>query len=120
LKSVVVIAAAEPDELTRLHFKLYPAARPSSLSDEEVLRFDTLRLRARRQFMRLQQRWFDRTERIGDVPDESIASLPALLAAGGEIPVPLPVERYFPRRFLAEADRLDIPALIAQARAFRA
>jgi NitT/TauT family transport system substrate-binding protein len=120
LKSVVVIAAAEPDELTRLHFKLYPAARPSSLSDEEVLRFDTLRLRARRQFMRLQQRVFDRTERIGDVPDESIASLRDLLAAGGEIPVPLPVERYFTRRFLAEADRLDIPALIAQARAFRA
>lgn len=120
LKSVVVMAAAEPAELTRLHFKLYPESRPASMTDAEVVRFDTLRLLARRQFMRLQQRVFDRTERLGDVSDESIAGLRDLLAAGGEIPVALPVERYFTRRFLAEADRLDIPALIAQARAFRA
>ena len=90
------------------------------MTDAEVVRFDTRRLLARRQFMRLQQRVFDRTERVGDVSDESIAGLRDLLAAGGEIPVSLPVERYFTRRFLTEADRLNIPALIAQARAFRA
>jgi NitT/TauT family transport system substrate-binding protein len=120
LKSVVVMAAAEPAELTKLHFKIYPESRPSSLAEEELLKFDRMRLLARRQFMRLQQRVFDRTERIGDVSDERIAGVRDLLAAGGEIPKALPVEQYFTRRFLAEANKLDIPALITRARSFRA
>jgi NitT/TauT family transport system substrate-binding protein len=118
-KSIVVMAAAEPAELTKLHFKMFPASKPTGLDDADLLRLDALRLNARRQFMRLPQRVFERTEKLGDVSDSQIAGLRDLLFEGGEIPQPLPVERYFTRQFLDQMNSFDVPALIEKARLFK-
>lgn len=118
-KSVVAMAAAEPAELSRLHFKLFPASRPSTLSEAEVLRLDGLRLAARKSFMRLPQRVFDRTERLGDIANDQVAAMRDLLFEGGELPKSLPSERYFTHKFVDEMNRIDVPGVIARAKAFR-
>jgi len=119
-KSIVVMAAADPAELTRLHFKTFPASKPTGLSDEEILRLDALRLKARQSFMRLPQRVFQRTEKLGDCGDSEIIGLRDLLHAGGEIPQALPVEKYFTRQYVDQMNAIDVAGLIQKAKAFKA
>jgi NitT/TauT family transport system substrate-binding protein len=119
-RSIVAMAAAPPEELSRLHFKVFPASRPTTLSEADVLRLDGLRLAARKQFMRLQQRVFDRTEKLGDISDAKVAGMRDLLFEGGEIPKALPVESYFTKRFIDVMNNIDVAAGIAHAKAFRA
>jgi NitT/TauT family transport system substrate-binding protein len=119
-RSVIAMAAAPPEELSKLHFKLFPASRPTSLSDADVLKLDGLRLAARKQFMRLPQRVFDRTEKLGDIADAKVATMRDLLFQGGELAQSLPVDRYFDRRFVETMNKIDFPAAIARAKAFRA
>ncbi len=119
-RSIVAMAAAPPEELSKLHFKLFPASRPTTMSEADVLRLDGLRLEARKQFMRLQQRVFDRTEKLGDIPDAQVAAMRDLLFQGGELQESLPVERYFTKQFVDTMNQIDVPAGIAKARAFRA
>ena len=119
-KSIVYMAAAHPAELTRLHFKMFPASRPTNLSEADILRLDALRLAARLQFMRIQQRVFARTEQLGDCSDAGIESERDLLYQGGELKQSLPAASYFTRQFLPAFNAIDVPALIAQAKAFRA
>lgn len=119
-KAIVYMAAAHPAELAELHFKEFPASKPTNMSEADILRLDALRLAARLQFMRIQQRVFARTELIGDCSDAGIESERDLLFQGGELKKSLPVSNYFTRQFLPAFNAIDIPALIAQAKAYRA
>jgi NitT/TauT family transport system substrate-binding protein len=119
-KSLVYMAAAQPAELTKLHFKVFPATRPTGLSEEQAIALDGKRLESRRPVMRFDQRVFSRVERLGDATAAQIESHRDLLANGGEIPEALPVDRYFTRQALEAANAIDVPALIERARAFRA
>ncbi|MFI4980448.1 MAG: ABC transporter substrate-binding protein [Nevskiales bacterium] len=119
-KSIVMLAAAEPAELTRLHYKVFPASKPTGLSEDDILRLDGQRQAARRQFMRYQQQVFDRTEKIGDATDAQIEGQRDLLFSGGEIKNQYPPDRYFTRRFIDQANAFDVPAMITRAKAFRA
>jgi NitT/TauT family transport system substrate-binding protein len=118
-KSLVIMAAADPVQLANLHFKVFPSSKPVGLSDSEVLRLDRMRYTARSSFMRFPERVFQRTEKIGDETDEHIANLRDLLFAGGEIPKALPVEDYFTRQFVPVMNSINVPALIAQAKALK-
>jgi NitT/TauT family transport system substrate-binding protein len=119
-KSLVYMAAAPVAEITRLHFKVFPATRPTGISEEQALALDARRMEARRPVMRFDRRVFSRVERLGDVTAAQIESHRDLLANGGEIPEALPVDRYFTRQALDAANAIDVPALIERARAFRA
>ncbi|MEQ9815065.1 MAG: ABC transporter substrate-binding protein [Azospirillaceae bacterium] len=119
-KAIVVMAAAEQDELTKLHYQVFPESEPTGMSEEESLRMSRLRMEARKPNMRLEQRVFEQTERLGDITDSQIAGHRDLLASGGSIPEALPVDRYFTREFLDYGNDFDIDALIEQARDFRA
>lgn len=119
-KSLVYMAAAQPEELTKLHYKVFPASKPTGIPEERAIEIDRQRQEKRRPIMRFDRRVFARTERLGDVSDEQIITHRDLLFNGGEIPEALPVERYFTRQFLAKANDFDMPALIAKAKSFRA
>lgn len=119
-KSLVYMAAAQPAELTKLHFKVFPASKPTGMPEDRAIELDGRRLAARKPVMRFDQRVFSRQERLGDCPDRQIEGHRDLLASGGQIPEALPVDRYFTRQFLEQANAIDVPALIAQARSFRA
>ena len=119
-RSVVIMAAADPVELSKLHFKTFPASRPTTLSESDVLRLDGLRLAARKQFMRLPQRVFERTEKLGDISDQTVTKVRDLLFEGGQLEKALPPQHYFTHQFVDEMNRIDFPALIARARAFKA
>lgn len=118
-KAIVTMAAAPPHELANLHFKVFPASKPMGMSQADIYRLDGLRLAARKQFMRLQQRVFDRTEKIGDVSDERIDGVRDLLHEGGEIKHAYPPDRYFTRQFIEQFNAIDVPGLIAKAKALR-
>lgn len=120
VKSLVYMAAAQPEEQTKLHFKVFPATKPTGITEERAIEIDRLRQEKRRPIMRYDQRVFARTERLGDVSDEQITTHRDLLFNGGEIPAALPLERYFTRQFLARANDIDFPGLIAKAKSFRA
>jgi NitT/TauT family transport system substrate-binding protein len=119
-KALVYMAAAEPAELTKLHFKVFPASRPTGMPEERAIELDSRRLAARKPVMRFEQRVFSRAEQLGDCDTSKLEGHRDLLAEGGEIPQALPADRYFTRQFLPQANAIDVPALIAQARAFRA
>jgi NitT/TauT family transport system substrate-binding protein len=118
-KSLVIMASAPQPELARLHFKVFPATKPTGLSDADILRLDKMRYDARANFMRFPQRVFNRTEKLGDETDARIAGLRDLLFQGGEIPKALPISDYFTRQFLPVMNSIDFPALIAQGRALK-
>jgi NitT/TauT family transport system substrate-binding protein len=118
-KAIVTMAAAPPEELAKLHFKVFPASRPMGMADADIYRLDGMRLAARKQFMRLQQRVFDRTEKIGDVSDARIESVRDLLHDGGEIKHAYPPGRYFTHQFIGKFNDIDVPGLIAKAKALR-
>ncbi len=118
-KSVVTMAAAPPEELAKLHFKMFPASRPTTMSDADVMRLDGLRLAARKQFMRLPERVFDRSEKIGDIDYSKVSDMRDLLFAGGEITAALPVERYFTKQFVETMNGINVAEIIARAKALR-
>src|SRR5690606_17563160 len=119
-KSLVFMAAADPAELAKLHFKLYPETRPTGMSESEAIRLEVTKLRAREPFMRFRQRVFERTEKLGDVLDSQIESYRDVLYAAGQIPAALPASSYFTRQFLDYANEIDIDGLIRAARNFTA
>lgn len=119
-KATVFMAAAQPEELTKLHYKVFPETEPTGMSREDGLRLDRMRMAAREPNMRFKQRVWDRTERLGDATDAQIAGHRDLLVTGRVIPEALPVERYFTRQFLDFGNDFNINAVIAQAKAFRA
>ena len=57
--------------MSKLHLKLFPASKPTNITDADALRPDGLQLQARKQFMRLKQRLFGRAEKLGDIDDAS-------------------------------------------------
>ncbi|MGO4836654.1 hypothetical protein AB4144_30850, partial [Rhizobiaceae sp. 2RAB30] len=118
-KSIVILASAEPAELTKLHFKTFPASRPTGLTDHQLIDLDGRRLAARKTYMRLQQRVFDRTEKIGDVEDEKIEFFAKVLAEGGAIKEALPASSYFTRQFVPIMNDIDVAALIERGRSFK-
>lgn len=119
-KSLVYMLAAEPDELTKLHFKLYPAARPISMSEPDLLRLQRAVMEATAKYMRVDQRLKSRQEKLGDETDARISELAQILKEGGEMPEALPPDRYFTRQFLPDMNNFDFEAVAAKARAFRA
>jgi NitT/TauT family transport system substrate-binding protein len=118
-KSLVVMATAPPEELAKLHFKMFPASRPTLMSDADILRLDGLRLAARKQFMHLDQRVIARTEKIGDIDYAVLAGMRDLLFEGGELQQSLPPERYFTKAFMETMNAIDVQAISARAKAFR-
>jgi len=119
-KSLVFMLAAQPDEIAKLHFKTYPAARPVSLSDDDLLRLERSAIAATIPYMRPNERFESRAERLGDETDARITELAKVLQEGGEIPAALPPERYFTRQFIPAMNAIDFDAVMAQAREFRA
>jgi hypothetical protein len=119
-KSIVYLAAADPAELTKLHYKILPATKPTSLTEAQIFDLDAKKQAARKLFTRYKQRVFDRTEKIGDASDADIEGQRDLLFSGGEIKQQLPPDRYFTRAFIDQINAFDIPAMIARAKAFRA
>ena len=118
-KSVVFMVAVQPEELAKLHYKLYPSSKPLSVTDAETLRIERVRITARVGYMRAPQRVFSRTENIGDETNERILKVRDLLFEGGEIKEALPLDRYFTRRYVEEMNKIDVAAVIEKARAFR-
>jgi NitT/TauT family transport system substrate-binding protein len=118
-KSIVILASAEPAELTKLHFETFPASKPTGLTDEQLIDLDGRRLAARKKYMRLQERVFDRTEKLGDVEDEKIEFFAKVLYEGGAIKEALPASSYFTRQFVPDMNNIDVPGLIERGRSFR-
>jgi len=119
-RALVFMAAAPPDELARLHTRVYPAARAPGISEEMFLKVERMRLESRIANMRFQQRVFSRQEKLGDETDARIAKGRDLLFEGGEIKEAFPVERYFTRQFEDDMNKIDVDGLIAKARSFKA
>lgn len=120
LRSLIFMAAAPQEELSRLHFKIYPTSRSPGLSEEQLSKVEKMRMAARLANMRFDKRVFSREERLGDETDARIAIGRDLLFEGGEIKEAAPIERYFTRQFLSQVDKIDFAAEIARARAFKA
>lgn len=118
-KSLVFMAAAQPEILTKLHYSVFPDTRPPGLSDEQVSRIDRSRLLKQMGYMRLRQRVAERSERLGDIDDRQVENVRDLLFDGGEIKQRLAVDKYFTRQFLGDMNSIDFEATIAKAKFFR-
>lgn len=119
-RSIVFMAAADPAELTRLHYKAYPATRPTGMSEADAVRQGVELLKARATFMRYKQRVFDRTERLGSASDPLIASMRDLLHGGKQLKQALPPSAYFTSQFLPAMNDFDFAPIVEAAKKFKA
>lgn len=119
-KSIVFMAAADPAELTKLHYKVYPATKPTGMSDADAVRQGVELLRARAAFMRYKQRVFERTERLGSASDALITSMRDLLVSGKQLKQALPPSVYFTSQFLPDMNDFDFAPILDAARKFKA
>jgi NitT/TauT family transport system substrate-binding protein len=119
-KSLVFMAGADPAELTKLHYKVYPATRPTGMSDADAVRLGVALLRARVPFMRFRQRVMQRIEPLGDATDAMIASMRDLLYSGKQLKQALPADAYFTRQFVAAMNDFNFKAILGEARKFKA
>ncbi|MFB9951935.1 ABC transporter substrate-binding protein [Rhizobium puerariae] len=118
-RSLVYMAAADPSELTKLHFKVYPEAASVGLSRDQLAQVDRLKFNARIKFMHFKERVFDRSEKIGDVKDAQIELLRDLLLQSGTITQAPEPARYFTRDFIAAMNDINFEADIAKAKSYR-
>ncbi len=119
-KSLIFMAAADPAELTKLHYKVYPATKSTGMSDADAVREGVELMKARVPFMRFKQRVFDHIELLGDASDKMIASMRDLLYSGKQLKQSLPPDAYFTRQFVPAMNSLNFKAIIDEAKKFKA
>jgi NitT/TauT family transport system substrate-binding protein len=119
-KSIVFMTVADPAELTKLHYKVYPASKPTGLSDADAVRQGVALMQARAPFMRSKRRVFDRIEMVGDASDSMITSMRDLLYSGKQLKQSLPPDAYFTRQFVPAMNSVDFRGIIDQAKKFKA
>lgn len=118
-KSLAFLSAADPAEIVKLHYRLYPAAKPQGLSSARALDIGTKVLKSVMPYLELDKRMRE-GQLIGDVEDSKIKAVGELLHGAETIKKVDAPSAYFTREFLEEANDFDRDAIIARAKKFTA
>ncbi len=119
-KALVFTAGVDPTELVKLHYKVYPEAKPTGMSDEEAMRIKLKQLAARSPNYRFKQRVFDRTEKLGDSTDQAIEIFRDLMVDAGQLKQGAPAATYFTRQFVPDMNSIDFDAILKTAKVYKA
>ncbi|MEJ0070911.1 MAG: hypothetical protein WDO24_21685 [Pseudomonadota bacterium] len=102
----IVYAKANPEATVRMHWKIYPLAKPQGVSDERALANDLAILQSALK----NHAWADQ-DKFGYEKPEAVIAVRDVLKQFGELDVALPPERYFDPSRVAQYNDFDHEAL---------
>ncbi|MQA77947.1 MAG: hypothetical protein GEV10_05615 [Streptosporangiales bacterium] len=118
-KSLAFLSAADPTEIVKLHYRLYPAAKPQGMSSARAVEIGTKVLKSVMPYLELDKR-MQEGQLLGDMEDSKITAVGELLRGADTIKKVETPSAYFTRQFLEEANDFDRDAIVAQAKKFSA
>lgn len=98
----IVYAKAHPEDAVRMHWKIYPLAKPQGMSDERALANDTVIIKSALK----NHAWIDQ-KKFGYEKPESVIAIRDVLKQFGEIDAALPPERYFDPKLVGGINDFD-------------
>lgn len=110
-----VMIAANPEGAIRAHWKMYPATKPSGMSDAEAFRQALHILETRFGFMKLQP-----GEKWGETPPEAVSFMIEFMNANGSQLGNLKASDVFTNEFIPAVNSFDVAKVEAEAKTFPA
>jgi NitT/TauT family transport system substrate-binding protein len=98
----IVYAKAHPEDAVRMHWKVYPLAKPQGVSDEQALANDVVIIRSALK----NHAWIDQ-KKLGYEKPESVIAIRDVLKQFGELDTALPPERYFDPKLVDKINDFD-------------
>jgi NitT/TauT family transport system substrate-binding protein len=109
----IVYAKAHPEDAVRMHWKVYPLAKPQGVSDEQALANDTVIIKSALK----NHAWIDQNK-FGYERPEAVVAIRDVLKQFGELDVALPPERYFDPSLVAQINDFDHATIAARSPQF--
>jgi NitT/TauT family transport system substrate-binding protein len=118
-QSLAFLYGASPEEITKLHYKVYPNTVPQGVSlstaiDQGITVLDSLL-----PYLQLKQH-LQPGQLLGNASDSQIEQVAQMLKTAAVIKKVQPASAYFTRQFLASANDFDRNAIVAQGRSYKA
>jgi NitT/TauT family transport system substrate-binding protein len=98
----IVYAKAHPEDAVRMHWKVYPLAKPQGMSDDQALANDTAIIKSA-----LKNHAWINEKKFGYEKSESVIAIRDVLKQFGELDTALPPERYFDPKLVAGINDFD-------------
>lgn len=98
----ITYAKAHPEDAVRMHWKLYPLAKPQGVSDQKALADDVAILKSALK----NHAWLDQ-KKFGYERRESVVAIRDVLKQFGELDQALPPEKYFDTSLVDKANAFD-------------
>jgi NitT/TauT family transport system substrate-binding protein len=98
----IVYAKAHPVDAVRMHWKVYPLAKPQGVSDEQALANDVVIIKSALK----NHAWIDQ-KKFGYEKAESVIAIRDVLKQFGELDTALPPERYFDPKLVDKINDFD-------------
>jgi NitT/TauT family transport system substrate-binding protein len=98
----IVYAKAHPEDAVRMHWKVYPLAKPQGVSDEQALANDVVIIKSALK----NHAWIDQ-KKFGYEKPESVIAIRDVLKQFGELDTALPPERYFDPKLVDKINDFD-------------
>lgn len=98
----IIYAKANPEAVVRMHWKLYPLAKPQGKSDEEAMKNDLTILASA-----LKNHAWAYQNKFGYAPREAVVAIRDTLKQFGELDQALPPERYFDSSLVDKYNAFD-------------
>jgi hypothetical protein len=116
----VFLSAADPAEMARLQYKVYPSTKPPSMSMQDAIDYGAAILRSLLPYMDLEARVTRKSAVLGSASKSGILGYRDLLYNAKVIKHQKPASAYFTDRFLAHAADFDFEPIIERAKGFKA
>jgi len=105
----IVYAKAHPEDAVRMHWKVYPLAKPQGMSDQQALANDTVIIKSALK----NHAWIDQ-KKFGYENPESVIAIRDVLKQFGELDKALPPERYFDPKLVSQINDFDQAEVVSR------
>jgi NitT/TauT family transport system substrate-binding protein len=105
----IVYAKAHPEDAVRMHWKVYPLAKPQGVSDDKALANDVVIIKSALK----NHAWIDQ-KKFGYEKPESVIAIRDVLKQFGELDTALPPERYFDPKLVEKINDFDQAEIAAR------
>lgn len=119
-KSLVFLSAADPAEIAKLQYKIYPSTRPAGMSGSQGVTYGAGILKSLLPYMDFANRVASKSAPLGSADSASIDAYGNLLYSSGVIKKKFPATEYFTNSFVASADDFDYASVVNDAKSFTA
>lgn len=118
-QSLAFLYGASPEEITKLHYKVYPDTMPQGVSTTEAIDQGVTVLDSLMPYLQLKQH-LQPGQLLGDATSSQIDMVAQMLKGANVIKTVRPANAYFTGQFLTAANDFDRAAIVARGKAYKA